>query len=135
MFNCELIKKLHDKENKRSEIHAKIGISKSNYSQIMNGNVKPTVDTLEKIASFFGKNIGYFFDEPDASELETKVIQLEKENAMLNEINKGRAREIETKDKLIQSLEAHIDTLRSSTPQTPKKDERGVFTTIQASAN
>jgi len=77
MFNPEKIKLLHSKENNKSEIHEKIGISKSNYSNIMNENVSPTVETIEKIAKFFKKPVGYFFDEPDANDLQEKVKELE----------------------------------------------------------
>lgn len=48
------------------------GISQSNLSNYLNGNISPTLDTLKKIASFLNIDIVELFKEKDNVELYAK---------------------------------------------------------------
>jgi transcriptional regulator with XRE-family HTH domain len=48
------------------------GISQSNLSNYLNGNISPTLDTLKKIASFLDIDIVELFKEKDSIELYIK---------------------------------------------------------------
>lgn len=48
------------------------GISQSNLSNYLNGNISPTLDTLKKIASFLNIDVVELFKEKDDVELYAK---------------------------------------------------------------
>lgn len=48
------------------------GISQSNLSNYLNGNISPTLDTLKKIASFLSIDVVELFKEKDDVELYAK---------------------------------------------------------------
>lgn len=48
------------------------GISQSNLSNYLNGNISPTLDTLKKIASFLNIDVSELFREKDDIELYAK---------------------------------------------------------------
>lgn len=48
------------------------GISQSNLSNYLNGNISPTLDTLKKIASFLNIDVVELFKEKDNIELYVK---------------------------------------------------------------
>lgn len=48
------------------------GISQSNLSNYLNGNISPTLDTLKKIASFLNIDVVDLFREKDEIELYAK---------------------------------------------------------------
>lgn len=48
------------------------GISQSNLSNYLNGNISPTLDTLKKIASFLSIDVVELFKEKDDVELYVK---------------------------------------------------------------
>lgn len=50
-----------------TQLAEKIGIQQPSMSGIANGKIKPSLDTLEKIASALGVSIGELFDEPDSN--------------------------------------------------------------------
>jgi len=111
MFRPNLIKELYQKETVKNEIPDKIGISKTNLFNIMNGNINPTVGNIEKIASFFGKTVGYFFDEPDFSEakfanniLEREIIHLKREIEFKNKLIMQQEKTISAQDRYIETL-------------------------------
>lgn len=58
------------------------GISQSNLSNYLNGNISPTLDTLKKIASFLNIEIVELFKEKNEIELYAKY------NGVLYPINK-----------------------------------------------
>lgn len=58
------------------------GISQSNLSNYLNGNISPTLDTLKKIASFLNVELVELFKEKDDIELYAKY------NGILYPINK-----------------------------------------------
>ena len=60
----------------------KVGISQSNLSNYINGNISPTLETLEKISVSLGVNITELFKEPDDFQLfaqfNGKLLKLDK---------------------------------------------------------
>jgi len=114
-MNYEKIKILYDKEAKKSDIPAKIGISRSNFDKIIKGEVNPTVESLEKIATYFGKRVGYFFDEPDAGELVGEVKDLQYKQEILN-------REIKHTKEVISLQKEIIDGYKSREKCEGKKE-------------
>ncbi|MCH5239363.1 MAG: helix-turn-helix transcriptional regulator [Muribaculaceae bacterium] len=68
-----------------NQLAEKIGIQQPSMSGIVNGKIKPSLDTLEKIASTFGVSIGELFDEKDSNTFscphcgrKMKVVPIEK---------------------------------------------------------
>ena len=53
------------------ELSAKVGISKTSLSQIVTGKQKPSLDTLEKIASALNVGISDLFGDSVASDANT----------------------------------------------------------------
>jgi len=53
-----------------------IGISYTMLNQIKNGKSNPTVEVLEKIAIYFGKDMNFFFSDEDKSSKQTKTPQI-----------------------------------------------------------
>jgi transcriptional regulator with XRE-family HTH domain len=104
MFKPELIRELYQKENVKGKIPEKMGVSKTNLSQIMNGKVSPTVETLENIAKYFKKTIGYFFNEADANALNAQISNLQHRISFLEN-------ELKHRDDIICRCDAHIETL------------------------
>ena len=49
------------------DLSAKVGISKTSLSQIVTGKQKPSLDTLEKIASALNVSVSELFATPDSS--------------------------------------------------------------------
>jgi len=66
-MNVEKLRNLYENANKKSQIGDKIGISRTALFDIMNENVSPKVENLEKIAKYFNVPVGYFFDEETES--------------------------------------------------------------------
>lgn len=68
MFNYSKINNLvgYFQNEKKSltiqQIADKIGVSKTQFDNYRSGRSMPTVDMLEKIAIYFGKDMNYFFD-------------------------------------------------------------------------
>ena len=62
-MNREKIKELYELDRKKSEVHKKIGMSSSTLHNLINGSGDATITSIEKIAQYFGKHVGYFFDE------------------------------------------------------------------------
>lgn len=68
MFNYSKINNLVDySQNEKKtltiqQIADKIGVSKTQFDNYRSGRSMPTVDMLEKIAIYFGKDMNYFFD-------------------------------------------------------------------------
>ena len=62
------------------------GISPSNLSNYLNGNISPTLDTLKKIASFLNIDVVELFKEKDNIELYAKyegiLYQISKEDIL-----------------------------------------------------
>ena len=70
------------------------GISQSNLSNYLNGNISPTLDTLKKMASFLEIDVVELFKEKDDIEL------YEKHDGILYPINKNDILEIILKKKI-----------------------------------
>jgi transcriptional regulator with XRE-family HTH domain len=75
------------------EISNKAGISASNLSNYLNGNISPTLDTLKKIASALNLDVVELFKEKEDVELYAKY------DGMLYPINKDDILEIISKKK------------------------------------
>lgn len=41
------------------------GINRSTFSHWKNGDYTPKIETLQKIADYFGVSVNYFYDEPE----------------------------------------------------------------------
>lgn len=54
------------------EFSQRSGISQSNLSNYLNGNISPTLDTLKKIASFLDIDVVELFREKDSIEFYAK---------------------------------------------------------------
>jgi transcriptional regulator with XRE-family HTH domain len=67
------------------------GISQSNLSNYLNGNISPTLDTLKKMASFLGIDVVELFKEKDDIEFYAK------HDGILYPINKSDILEIISK--------------------------------------
>ncbi|MEE1258573.1 MAG: helix-turn-helix transcriptional regulator [Paludibacteraceae bacterium] len=70
------------------------GISQSNLSNYLNGNISPTLDTLKKMASFLEIDVVELFKEKDDIELYAK------HDGILYPINKNDILEIILKKKI-----------------------------------
>lgn len=70
------------------------GISQSNLSNYLNGNISPTLDTLKKIASFLEIDVVELFKEKDDIELYAK------HEGILYPINKNDILEIISKKQI-----------------------------------
>ena len=70
------------------------GISQSNLSNYLNGNISPTLDTLKKMASFLEMNVVELFKEKDDIELYAK------HDGILYPINKNDILEIISKKQI-----------------------------------
>ena len=70
------------------------GISQSNLSNYLNGNISPTLDTLKKIASFLNIDVVELFKEKDNVELYAK------HDGILYPINKNDILEIISKKQI-----------------------------------
>jgi len=62
-MNVEKIKEFYENTANKGAFFEKIGIPKQTFVDIITEKSNPRVITLEKIAKYFGKNVGYFFDE------------------------------------------------------------------------
>lgn len=70
------------------------GISQSNLSNYLNGNISPTLDTLKKIASFLSIDVVELFKEKDDVELYAKhdgILYLINKNDILDIISKKQS--------------------------------------------
>lgn len=70
------------------------GISQSNLSNYLNGNISPTLDTLKKIASFLNIDVVELFKEKDDVELYAKhdgILYPIKRNDILDIISKKQS--------------------------------------------
>jgi len=103
-MNVEKIKKLYESLASKLDNFEKIGIKRQTFYDILTQKTQTKVDNLEKIAVYFNKPVGYFFDEPDARELEKENIELRKDVEKLSE-KIGDLRET------IEAHAAHIETL------------------------
>ena len=70
-MNRQKIKNLYDNDSRKSEIHKKIKMSSSTLFNLINGIGNPTIINLEKVAKYFEKPVGYFFDEENLYKTET----------------------------------------------------------------
>lgn len=70
------------------------GISQSNLSNYLNGNISPTLDTLKKMASFLEMDVVELFKEKDDIELYAK------HDGILYPINKNDILEIISKKQI-----------------------------------
>ena len=71
------------------------GISQSNLSNYLNGNISPTLDTLKKMASFLDIEVVELFKEKDDIELYAK------HDGILYPINKNDILEIISKKQIL----------------------------------
>ena len=110
-MNWEKLSNLYENAPKKSEIGAKLGVNQSNFLKIMREKKQIDVLLLEKIASYFGKSMCFFFDEPDASELNIKLAKITNESLLLAEKLKTIHEIITEKNRTIAALESHIETL------------------------
>ena len=134
-MNNEKIKELYYKEAEKSKVPEKIGISRSNFDGIMNGIISPNVQTLEKIAKYFGKSIGYFFDEPQADDIMRKSIEQqmalsEKEIEIMYKNNKIADLNfiISTQKELIEYIKTQTLGEFINTEEQKKKSSTGTMT-------
>jgi len=69
-----------------SAFAGKVGISQSNLSNYVNGNISPTLETLEKIAKALNISITELFKEKEALEFQIKyngkVYAIDKDNLL-----------------------------------------------------
>ena len=72
-MNTEKLIKLLEEGDSISKKSEKIGINRSYLYDIINKKSNIGVDKLEKIAEYFGKSVGYFFDEPELNEINFKL--------------------------------------------------------------
>jgi hypothetical protein len=62
-MNVEKIKRIVENSKRNSEFYSGIGIKEGTFRDILSERTKTTVENLEKIAAYFKKPVGYFFDE------------------------------------------------------------------------
>jgi len=103
-MNIEKLRELHESTANKGEMFAKMGIARQSFIDILTKKSSPRVENLEKIAKFFNKPVGYFFDEPDAEETNKELTQYKTENTLLRE-------KIKDLNRVILAQEAHIETL------------------------
>ena len=81
-MNRNRLKELYKKEAEKSEAHNRIGIGKATLHYMMNDdNYNPTVDSIEKVAKYFGVPVGYFFEDKIELMTEEEMQQHDKEVA------------------------------------------------------
>jgi len=110
-MNYEKIKKLYESSGKKQDFFEKIDIKQSTFYDILAKRNQIRVENLEKIAKYFDKPVGYFFDEPDINELNLKHSEIISESLILTEKLNAIHEIIAEKNRTISALESHIATL------------------------
>ncbi len=129
MLNTEKIKDLLDKGDKIAVTAKKIGVNRSYLYDIRNGKTNIGSDLLQKLADYFEVPVGYFFDEENLVDdnSKDKIMELEYEIRALRKEIEFLNKEIEFQKKLNKKNEEIISLLKTElTPKNVDEDHSQV---------
>lgn len=103
------VKLREEKGVKDSEVARETGIARSMFSEWKNGKYEPKKQRLEKLAHYFGVDVGYFFDDAQNNAVRTQY------NAdlmeLMNEAQKARTSDLRAVLEHLKRLNAYAEML------------------------
>lgn len=103
---------LIEKDITRQELSDRLGISYSTLTDWINGNTYPRIDSIERLANFFGVNKSdlveekqseYFYDEQTA-ELARELHQNPRLNVLMSASRKTKPEELEALIRIVETM-------------------------------